>query len=85
MKLKKKEIVEKFRTHNTDTGSCEVQISLITDRINRLVEHLKINKKDHSSRRGLLMLVGQRKRLMNYLQEQNFGRFESLKEALGLK
>jgi len=85
MITKKKAVIEKFQTHENDTGSCEVQVSLITQRISKLVEHLKINKKDHSSRRGLLMLVGQRRRLLNYLQTQDIKRFEILKENLGLK
>lgn len=84
-KEKKTEIIEKFKRHPEDTGSSEVQIALLTERINNLVEHLKRNKKDHHSRRGLLMLVGQRKRLLNYLQRTDIKKFEELTSKLGLK
>jgi small subunit ribosomal protein S15 len=84
-KEKKIEIIEKFKRHPSDTGSPEVQIALLTERINQLVEHLKKNKKDHHSRRGLLMLVGQRKRLLNYLQRLDIKRYEELTSSLGLK
>ncbi len=81
----KQEVIEKFKVHETDTGSPEVQIALLTTRINLLVEHLKIHKKDHHSRRGLLMLVGQRKRLLNYLKRKNLSRFQELTTSLRLK
>jgi small subunit ribosomal protein S15 len=84
-KEKKTEIIEKFKRHPGDTGSPEVQIALLTERINQLVEHLKKNKKDQHSRRGLLMLVGQRKRLLNYLQRTDVKRYEELAASLGLK
>ena len=84
-KEKKTEIIEKFKRHPVDTGSPEVQIALLTERINQLVEHLKVNKKDHHSRRGLLMLVGQRKRLLNYLQRTNSRKYEEIATSLGLK
>lgn len=84
-KEKKTSIIEKFKKHEGDTGSSEVQIALLTDRINSLVEHLKKNKNDQHSRRGLLMLVGQRKRLQLYLQGQDVKKYEEVNAALGLK
>ena len=80
-----KSIVEEFGTHATDTGSPEVQVALITERVNRLTEHLKIHKKDHHSRRGLLMLVGKRRRLLNYLRKEDVERYRSLIAKLGLR
>jgi len=85
MPIKKDPIISKFKTHEGDTGSPEVQVALLTERINQLVSHLKIHKKDQGSRRGLLMLVGQRKRLLNYLERTDAKRFESLCENLKLK
>lgn len=88
MTLKKPEketIIKKFKVHEGDTGSPEVQVALLTERINQLVEHLKKNKKDNHSRRGLLMLVGQRKKLLNYLQSKDNRRFETLQASLGLR
>lgn len=84
-KEKKTEIIDKFKRGKEDTGSSEVQIALLTERITQLVEHLKKNKKDHHSRRGLLMLVGQRKRLVHYLQRSDFKKYEKLAAELGLK
>jgi len=84
-KEKKTAIIDKFKLHPNDTGSSEVQIALLTDRINSLVEHLKKNKKDQHSRRGLLMLVGQRRRLLNYLQSNDIKKFEETVSSLGLK
>lgn len=84
-KEKKKEIIEKFRLSESDTGSPEVQIALLTHRINHLTEHLKIHKKDHHSRRGLLMMVGQRRRLLNYLKKKEIKRYRSMLERLGLR
>ncbi len=81
----KKPIIEEFRTHETDTGSAEVQIAILTKRIDLLVEHLKINKKDNHSRRGLILLVGQRKRLLNYLHKKDIGRYQTILAKLGLK
>ena len=69
----KTKTIEQFKTHDKDTGSADVQIALLTQRINHLTEHLQTNKKDHSSRRGLLMMVGQRRRLLDYLQNDGFG------------
>ncbi|MBM3821782.1 MAG: 30S ribosomal protein S15 [Verrucomicrobia bacterium] len=84
MELKSKTI-EQHRTHDSDTGSPDVQIALLTERINSLTEHLQKNKKDHSSRRGLLMLVGQRRRLLDYLQHKDVGRYQSLTKKLKLR
>ncbi len=77
--------MKKYAQGKGDTGSPEVQVALLTERINQLVEHLKKNKKDNHSRRGLLMLVGQRKKLLNYLQGENESRFQKLSESLGLR
>ena len=84
-KEKKAEIIEKFRVHETDSGSPEVQIALLTERISYLTEHLKTHKKDHHSRRGLLMMVGQRRRLLNYLTSVDIQRYRSIIERLGLR
>lgn len=81
----KKEIIEKFATHEGDTGSPEVQIALLTYRINHLNEHLKENKKDHHSRRGLLKMVGQRRGLLNYLKSKDIERYRSIVATLGLR
>ena len=82
---KKSEIIKEFSRGENDTGSPEVQIALITNRITYLTEHLKINKKDHSSRLGLLKLVGQRKRLLRYLKSKDFARYTELIKTLGLR
>ena len=82
---KKQEIIDKFRTHPSDTGSPEVQVALLTERINGLTEHFKEHKKDHHSRRGLLMLVSQRKRLLEYLKRKDVARYRNLIKALGLR
>ncbi len=81
----KKSIIESFKTHATDTGSSQVQIAILTERINHLVEHLKIHKKDHHSRRGLLLMVGQRRRLLRYLKRTNRDAYFSVSEKLNLK
>ncbi len=78
-------VVDEFGTHATDTGSPEVQVALLTERINHLTEHLKVHKKDHHGRRGLLMMVGKRRRLLRYLQEQDVERYRSLIAKLGLR
>ena len=78
-------IVSEYGSHATDTGSPEVQVALITERVAVLTEHLKIHKKDHHSRRGLLMLVGKRRRLLNYLQNQDVERYRSLIAKVGLR
>ena len=82
---RKKEIIDKFKTHDGDTGSPEVQIALLTTRIQDLTEHFKIHKKDHSSRRGLLKLVGQRRRLLDYLKRKDVGRYRKIIQELGLR
>ena len=81
----KGEIVEAFRQHPKDTGSVEVRIALLTRRINDLAEHLKAHKKDFASRNGLLKLVGQRRRLLNYLEREDVGRYRTLIAKLGLR
>lgn len=77
--------IAEHRRHETDTGSPEVQIALLTDRINHLTEHLKVHKKDHHSRRGLLMLVGQRRRMLDYLRRNDVERYRALIAKLGLR
>ena len=77
--------IEKYRTHETDTGSPEVQIALLTERITHLTEHLKVHKKDHASRRGLLMLVGRRSSLLKYLTRKDRNRYQTLIKRLGLR
>ncbi len=79
------EIVETYRLHDTDTGSSEVQVALLTQRINHLTEHFKIHKKDHHGRRGLLKLVGRRRRLLGYLKRTDVERYRSLIASLGLR
>lgn len=82
---RKKEIIGNFRKHGTDTGSSEVQIALLTDRIKHLTDHFKTHKKDFHSRRGLLKLVGQRRRLLNYLKKNDVERYRTVIQALGLR
>ncbi len=81
----KSEIIGKFKRHEKDTGSPDVQIALLTERINHLTEHFKVHKKDFHSRRGLLKLVGQRRRLLDYLKENDLNRYRSLIESLGIR
>ncbi len=81
----KKEIIDKFKQHETDTGSPFVQVALLTRRINELTEHFKIHKKDHHSRRGLLMLVGQRRRLLNYIKSNDIQKYRELIKELNLR
>ncbi len=81
----KEDIIKKHQTHDSDTGSPEVQIAILTERINHLVEHLKTHQKDFHCKRGLLMMVGQRKRLLRYLQEKDLKRFKSIAKKLELK
>ena len=81
----KKNLIEKYKVHDSDTGSPEVQVGLLTNRIEYLTEHLKVHKKDHHSRRGLLMLVGQRRRLLNYVKYKDVSRYRTIIERLGLK
>jgi small subunit ribosomal protein S15 len=82
---RKREIVEKFGAGAQDTGKTEVQIALLTQRINDLTEHLRTHRKDHHSRRGLLMLVGRRRRFLNYLQRTDLERYRALVRELGLR
>jgi small subunit ribosomal protein S15 len=82
---KKQEIISDFKTHGSDTGSPEVQVALMSERIAHLTEHFKIHTKDHHSRRGLLMLVGQRRKLLDYLKSKDKERYEKLIERLGLR
>jgi len=82
---RKKAIIEQYRIHETDTGSPEVQIALLTERINYLTEHLKVHKKDHHSRRGLLKMVGQRRGLLNYLSREEPERYRAIVDKLGLR
>ncbi len=82
---KKAQIIEEFKTKEGDTGSPEVQIAILTYRINDLNEHLKIHKKDHHSRRGLLKMVGQRRNLLNYLKNKDLDRYRDLIARLGLR
>jgi small subunit ribosomal protein S15 len=81
----KNETIEKHRTHDTDTGSPEVQIALLTERISHLTEHLKVHKKDHHSRRGLLMLVGRRRRMLDYVKSIDVERYRAIVAELGLR
>ena len=84
-KEKKKEIVAKYRLNEKDTGSPEVQIALLTERINSLTEHLQTHKKDHHSRRGLLKMVGRRRRLLDYLESKEKRRYQKIVQELGLR
>jgi small subunit ribosomal protein S15 len=81
----KNETIEKHRTHESDTGSPEVQIALLTERISHLTEHLKTHKKDHHSRRGLLMLVGKRRRMLDYVKGIDVERYRTIVAELGLR
>jgi small subunit ribosomal protein S15 len=85
LKEDKQNIIEKFKIHESDTGSAAVQIALITTRINILNEHLKSNNKDHHSRRGLVMLVGKRKRLLEYIKKNDLNGYKKLIKELGLR
>jgi len=84
-KQTKEEIIERFKQHEGDTGSPEVQVALLTARVEQLTEHLQHHRKDHHSRRGLLRLVGQRRRLLNYLRAKSPERYRAVVEALGLR
>ncbi len=81
----KAKLIQDFRLHEKDTGSPDVQIALLTDRINHLTEHLQKNQKDHSSRRGLLMMVGQRRRLLDYLHNTDVNRYQAITKKLKLR
>lgn len=81
----KRDIIDRFRLHETDTGSTEVQVAILSERINYLTDHFKTHAKDHHSRRGLIKLVGQRRRLLNYLKKKDIERYRNLIEQLGLR
>lgn len=81
----KKAIIDKYKLHDKDTGSPEVQIAILTERINELSQHLQVHKKDFHSRRGLYKMIGKRRRLLNYLQKIDIDRYRNLIEALGLR
>lgn len=84
-KDKKQGLITQYQTHEGDTGSPEVQIAILTERIRELTEHMKIHKKDFHSRRGLLIMVGRRRKLLRYLKDSNFDRYKTLIEKLGLR
>lgn len=84
-KEKKQGVIEEYKIHSADTGSPEVQVAILTTRIRELTEHLKIHKKDHHSQRGLLKMVGSRRRLLQYLKNKDFGRYSELIQRLGLR
>jgi len=83
--VRKNEIIEKFKVHSSDTGSSEVQIALLTDRIQYLTDHFKTHKKDHHSRQGLLKLVGQRRSLLDYLKKKDVNKYRALIQELGIR
>ncbi len=85
LEVVKKETIEKFKIHATDTGSPEIQVALLTHRINYLTEHFKTHKKDHASRRGLLKMVGRRRRLLDYLKSKNKSRYTKVIGELGIR
>ena len=85
LKEVKQDIIAKYKLHDTDTGSPEVQVAILTERINHLNEHLKINKKDHHSRRGLLKMVGKRRGLLNYLMKQDIERYRAIVAKCNLR
>lgn len=85
LKEEKTAIIQEYARHDGDTGSPEVQIAVLTNRINALTEHLKVHKKDHHSRRGLLKMVGQRRSLLNYLQDSDIERYRAIIEKLGIR
>lgn len=84
-KERKTEIINEFKRDTADTGSAEVQVALLTERINELTEHLKIHKKDNHSRRGLLKMVGKRRNMLNYLRKKDEARYQAVVEKLGLR
>jgi small subunit ribosomal protein S15 len=85
LQQRKQELISDYQVHETDTGSADVQVAMLTERINRLSEHLRGNKKDHSSRRGLLKMIGNRKRLLAYIQKQDNDRYRALITKLGIR
>ena len=81
----KSELINKFKTHEGDTGSPEVQVALLTERIKQLTEHFAVHKKDYHSRRGLLMMVGKRRKLLDYLKRKDYNRYASVIQSLGIR
>lgn len=84
-KEKKQQLIEEFKVHGADTGSTEVQVAILTSRIRELTDHMRIHKKDFHSRRGLLIMVGKRRKLLQYLKGRDFNRYQSLIQRLGLR
>jgi small subunit ribosomal protein S15 len=82
---RKQEIMTQYQLHATDTGSSDLQVAMLTNKINRLSEHLKTNKSDHASRRGLLKMIGQRKRLLAFIQTESVQRYQNLADSLGIR
>ncbi len=82
---RKNQLIQEYRIHESDTGSPEVQIAILTEHIENLTNHLRVHKKDHHSRRGLLKMVGQRRKLLNYLKNKDVNRYSALIERLGLR
>jgi small subunit ribosomal protein S15 len=82
---RKQELIGEYQVHGTDTGSADLQVAMLTDRINQLTEHLKSNQKDHSSRRGLLKMIGRRKRLLSFIQQKDRERYQKLIARLGIR
>lgn len=82
---RKQELMSEYQIHETDTGSADLQIAVLTERINQLTAHLRANKKDHSSRRGLLKMIGRRRNLLSYLQREDFERYQKLIARLGIR
>jgi small subunit ribosomal protein S15 len=83
--IRKQELITEYQSHETDTGSPDLQVAILTERINNLTQHLKINKKDHSSRRGLLKMIGRRKGLLSYIQKNDPDRYQTLIGRLGIR
>lgn len=82
---RKQELITNYQRHDTDTGSADLQVAMLTDRINQLTTHLRTNQKDHSSRRGLLKMIGRRRRLLSYIQNQEPSRYQELIARLGIR
>ena len=82
---RKQELMSEYQVHETDTGSADLQVAMLTDRINQLTQHLRTNQKDHSSRRGLLKMIGRRKRLLSYIQNKDVERYQKLIARLGIR
>ena len=82
---RKQELMTEYQVHETDTGSADLQVAMLTDRINQLTQHLRTNQKDHSSRRGLLKMIGRRKRLLSYIQNKDVERYQKLIARLGIR